>query len=228
MRNYIIAAVAAVALAAPANALTVTYSPTFGFPPVVTPVTFQTYGTGATNQSPFTPGSGTVVGATTYTESVSGVVTLNSGSVPGQAVDPDASGNGNYLAVENGSYTVSFSTPLQFFSFIFGSLDNYNTLTLNFASGPSLVLRGTQILSGLTSDPIGPFNSTVNGRVSYDTQGGFGITSAVFSSAQQAFEIDGLAGAVPEPAAWGMMIIGFGAAGYALRVRRRKTGLATA
>lgn len=227
MRNILMAGLAAAALPASASAFTVNYSPTFGFPATVTPAIFQEFGTGAPDQSAYTPTSGTVTGTTTFTESKTGTVTLNQGSVPGQSLDPNPA-PGNYLAVENGSYTVSFSAPLQFFSFIFGSLDSYNTLTLNFAGGGSLLLTGAQILTGSTSTPVGPFNSTVNGRVNYDAQGGAGITSAVFGSAQQAFEIDSLAGAVPEPAMWGMMILGFGAVGYSLRLRRRRTGLATA
>ncbi len=231
MRNILIsgmAAVAAVAIATPASALTVTYSPGFLFPVMVTPVVFQPFTSPAVaDNTTYTPQSGTVA-PVSFTESTTGNVRIFTGSVPGQSLDPDPGTGGQYLSVLSGSYTVSFATPLQFFSFIFGSLDNYNTLTLNFTSGAPLVLTGAQILTGIASGTTGPFNSGVNGRVSYDFQGGAGLTSAVFSSAQQAFEIDGLAGAVPEPGTWGMMILGFGAAGYALRVRRRKVAFATA
>lgn len=44
------------------------------------------------------------------------------------------------------------------------------------------------------------------------------------NSGQIAFNIGG----VPEPATWGMMILGFGAVGGALRYRRRKTSVAYA
>ncbi len=47
-----------------------------------------------------------------------------------------------------------------------------------------------------------------------------------FSSTQNAFEIDNLAiGAVPEPATWAMMLLGFAGIGVSLR-RRRKPVLA--
>ena len=230
MRKFLLAAALASALPGAANAVQVTYDPGFGFPALVTPTIFQNFGTGGVTPSAYTGGTGSVQSGVTYTETVSGSSTLNSGSVPGQAVDPDGSGNGNFLAVENGSYTVAFSTPLQFFSFVFGSLDSYNTLTIfsSAFSGGSLTLAGTQILTGNPLASVGPTNSTTNGRVSIDMQGAAGITSVVFGSARQAFEIDGLAGAVPEPATWGMMILGFGAAGAALRLRRRKQVLATA
>jgi hypothetical protein len=40
--------------------------------------------------------------------------------------------------------------------------------------------------------------------------------------------IDGVSAGVPEPASWALMILGFGAAGAALRRRRAQPGLATA
>ena len=42
------------------------------------------------------------------------------------------------------------------------------------------------------------------------------------SSTQNAFEVDNLAiNAVPEPATWAMMLLGFGAVGFAMRRRRQ-------
>ncbi|AYJ88032.1 PEP-CTERM sorting domain-containing protein [Sphingomonas paeninsulae] len=58
--------------------------------------------------------------------------------------------------------------------------------------------------------------------------GGSAIVKAVFGSTQAAFEIDNLVTAAPEPATWGMMILGFGLAGAQLRSRRRSAKLAVA
>lgn len=50
-------------------------------------------------------------------------------------------------------------------------------------------------------------------------------TGGGFSQVSQVRVGDAVA-AVPEPATWGMMLMGFGAAGYAMRRRRRNSGLA--
>jgi hypothetical protein len=230
MRKMLIASAAALgAMSAPAYAVPIVfYSSTFAFPATVTPVIFQTFGSGAADGTSYTPAGPTVVPPVSFSEAKTGTVLLNVGTVPGQFVDPTP-GSGptdNYLSVNNGSYTVSFAAPLQFFSFIAGTLDSYNSLTLNLAGGGLLSYTGSQLQA--IAGAVPSFNSNVAGRFSFDMQGGAGIVSAVFSSSQAAFEVDGLAGAVPEPAAWGLMIVGFGAAGMALRVRRRKVTFATA
>jgi hypothetical protein len=52
------------------------------------------------------------------------------------------------------------------------------------------------------------------------------VSSIGFTSGQNAFEFDSLAGSlggVPEPASWALMIAGFGAAAAMLRRRRTLT-----
>jgi hypothetical protein len=220
------AAIAAPAYAAPT--LIYTAAPNYGLPPSTTATIFQNFGTGAPNGSAYVAGSN---------ETTSGSVSLFQGTVPGIAVDPTPSG-GNYLAIggvpnSSGTYTVTFNSPVQFFSFAFGSLDSYNSVTLLTAAG-SFTYAGAQIIGGTATAPgTGPFNadgnSAIAGRVSFDFGGQAGLLSATFSSDRAAFEIDDLAAAVPEPASWAMMIAGFGMVGGALRsTRRRKTTVATA
>jgi hypothetical protein len=71
--------------------------------------------------------------------------------------------------------------------------------------------------------PAGTGDRTHGYRVYYDF-GGAKVTSIEFSSSQDAFEFDGLAGtvAVPEPGTWALMILGFGGAGAMLRSHRRR------
>jgi hypothetical protein len=131
------------------------------------------------------------------------------------AVDPT-----NYASVQGGG-TSTFSVLsgyLTSFSFYMGSPDSYNRVTFNLVGGGSQVFQGEQIWGG---SPQGNGDRTVGYRVYYDFNGAK-VSSITFQSSQNAFEFDGLAGtAVPEPATWALMIMGFGGAGAMLRSRRR-------
>lgn len=132
------------------------------------------------------------------------------------AVRPTSGSTGNYAAVTSGgSYTFNFA-PTNIFSFVLGSLDSYNSLTLNYADGTSSLLSGGAIINAATIDP-----NNRNGVVTYRVTSGSLLSSATFSSQYDAFEFDNLAVAVPEPAAWAMMIVGFALVGGALRRRSR-------
>ncbi len=100
-------------------------------------------------------------------------------------------------------------------SFVWGSVDSYNTLQIFDGSMNVLyTIVGNDIFdpaSGNRTDPA--TNSLVTFNFS-GTPGSIGYLK--FSSTQNAFEIDNLAiGAVPEPATWAMMLLGF--AGSAFR-----------
>ena len=134
---------------------------------------------------------------------------------------------GNYLSIHTdadigpATYTLNFENPVQFLSFVFGSLDKYNTVELTFSNGDLLTLTGAQIVKGAAaafndfSGLAGP--GITEGRASYNMLGGAGLTSITFSSDQRSFEIDSIAIAAPEPATWGMMLLGFAIAGIAAR-----------
>lgn len=223
MRKYLLTGLLALAPATAhaATTPTIVFTPgVFSIPSYTTASVFESFENGGATNTQFTPPSQSDprVAARGFSESVSGDVAIFQGTIPGEAVNPDATGD-KYLAIQNGSFTVNLGAGVSFFSFVLGSLDNYNTLRLNFADGDFRTFSGTQIIGALGT---GPFNSMVNGRVSYDTGTGSQITSAVFSSTQQAFEIDDIAAAVPEPATWAMMILGFGLIGSQLRSRKRQ------
>ena len=136
------------------------------------------------------------------------------GGAPGP-VDPT-----NYASVQGGTsatYTMLGGQTLRSFSFYMGSPDTFNKLTFFLQGGGSEVFQGDDIWGGT---PAGTGDRGQGFRVYYDF-GGARVTSITFESSQNAFEYDGLAGAVPEPATWAMMIMGFGAAGAMIRSRRR-------
>jgi hypothetical protein len=128
--------------------------------------------------------------------------------------------NTNYASVQGGSsatYTMLGGLSLRAFSFYMGSPDTYNKVTFNLVGGGSEVFNGDAIWGGT---PQGTGDRGQGFRVYYDF-GGARVSSIKFESSSDAFEFDGLAGVVPEPATWTMMIMGFGAAGAMLRSRRR-------
>ncbi len=212
MRKFglIAAGISAFALSTPAHALSITFEA--GGNSLGTAVIFQ-------NFDSLAPGS-TITTDTTILDADAGLT----------GIRPVGS-TGNFASVQpaTGSYTVNFGgVGQQVFSFLLGSLDVYNVLTLNFADSTVLTLNGQQIVAG-PGATAGAVLPNTDGRVTFDAQGFAGITSATFSSTQfHPFEIDDLASAAPEPGTWGMMILGFGMAGAALRSRRRTGRVATA
>jgi hypothetical protein len=136
---------------------------------------------------------------------------------------PNVGSTGNYGVVgSGGSYTINFAGS-KLFSFVLGSLDAYNTLTLTYASGPSDTFTGGAIVGNPALDTTSPGNgtsSTTNGVVTFRVNPGDSlITGATFSSTFNAFEFDNLSTDLPEPAAWAMMIFGFALVGGSLRRR---------
>lgn len=151
------------------------------------------------------------------------------------AVPPLSSGNfasvrqGGRFVINFADYARFGTTPLQVFSFALGSVDGGganlsatgNRVTLYLVDGSTETFIGAQLTAGVADGNQSA--GATNGRVTFDARGiaGKGIRGAVFESSVTAFEFDDFAGAVPEPAVWGMMIIGFGMAGFGLRRGRR-------
>lgn len=221
----VLTATALVAITSPAYAA-VTIQTTFapGQSTTSAPV-FQPFTTGVPNGTPFSPAITPIISqlnSGSPVQSSTGTVNYYQGDVGGEAVGPDVMpGTGSFISILNGTYSVAF-TGIQVFSFVYGGLDSYNSVTLNFRDAitfvaSSLTLSGEQICGGAAN--IGcALGST--GRVTYDF-GGTGILDNVtFASAEPAFEIDELTAAVPEPATWALMILGFGIVGSQLRRRK--------
>ncbi len=122
-------------------------------------------------------------------------------------------------STSNGTATLKLGGNYKYVSFYWGSIDDYNTLEVLDAGG--------NVLHSVTGSGL-PAPTAANGNQSAPTSNRrvFFASDAVdiagfrLTSTQYAFEIDTVAGAVPEPATWAMMVGGFGLLGFATRRRR--------
>ena len=151
------------------------------------------------------------------------------GSSDGLYAQPLGS-EGVYFSVGPSTVThnnVTIGNDIDNFSFIWGSVDLYNILTLQTLGG-TYIFDGAAIAALIpgfadgnqtspTSNPIVTFFLSGDDRQA---------VSFNMDSDTNAFEIDSIAvnAAVPEPGTWAMMLLGFGAIGVSIR-RRRKVGL---
>lgn len=145
-------------------------------------------------------------------------------SVSGFAAQPSVGSTGNFGAVMGDGTATFLFAPTSLFAFTLGSLDTYNALTLLFVDGTSQTYNGGQIINGLSFPSGNQISGESNGQVRYTVNGGSLIKGVTFNSGSNSFEFDNLAtgglGEVPEPATWGLMILGLGVAGSMLRRRR--------
>lgn len=222
MKKYLLPLVAAGLTASPALAVpSITFTTSIALPGYTTAQIFENFesqpGNGQTFAASYNAANAAAAGVT---ETGTANAQVFSASVPGIASDTGMAANTKFLSILGGaSYSVNFTAPVQFFSFVVGSLDTYNEVKLTLTDNSVIDLVGAQIVNQpVTFTSTG--NSSVAGRVSYDFGGGAGLKSAVFSSTNDSLEIDGLAAAVPEASVWAMMMVGLGVAGGALRRRR--------
>jgi PEP-CTERM motif len=118
-----------------------------------------------------------------------------------------------------GTATLTATTAISDFQFYMGSPDEYNGVVFTFTDGSTLPLAGNAIWGG---NPPGTGDQSEGFTVSYHFTGEQVKSIAFTSGTSNAFEFDKLAGGVPEPASWALMILGFGGAGVALRAQRRR------
>lgn len=148
---------------------------------------------------------------------------IQSGSNASGAQPAFANPSGKYLSVLGGGLAlIDFGQAVSGFSFDWGSVDDYNTLTI-FGSFGSRAFTGVDFASPANGNQSSP---TTNGLfTALAGAPGETFTGFQLESSGDSFEIDNvaIAAAVPEPATWAMMILGFGVIGGALRRAKRTT-----
>lgn len=212
MKNFLLAAVGAFALAGTANATAVI---SFG-PGLATP------GVTYTIIDMFDDLSGVTVNF--------GTVLIKVPPADGQGAPPANSvpSGTSYLSVlGGGSATIGFAPGVRAFQFDWGSIDSYNTLTVTSTRGTSVFVPGSNFPNMANGDQFSPGTNgrfTVRGSTAGET-----FLSMTLESSANSFEIDNLAtGVIPEPATWAMLIAGFGLVGAAMRRQRQTTARVSA
>lgn len=117
--------------------------------------------------------------------------------------------------------TLSLLVSTNFLSFLWGSPDLYNTLTVSSTTaGVTTSQLFTAATLGIATGP-----GSASRYVQFSGVPGTTINSVSFNNvpAVDAFESANFSlSAVPEPATWAMMLIGFGGIGFAMRRRKSK------
>jgi hypothetical protein len=128
----------------------------------------------------------------------------------GSLLTLNALDSGNYLSTGTGTITIVFDSPQNSIALLWGSVDTYNSLTLNDGSGAVTGTTLQTLTPGFESDG----SQGVGGSIYVVVDSPLGFTTAAFSSSSPSFEFGGIVGSnkpfdiVPEPGAWCLMGLG--------------------
>lgn len=182
-----------------------------------------------------TPGNAVYAGPTTTYDFDSAAKTptvlggaVVSGSLSGQYAQPLGS-TGKYLTIspaDGSPATLDFSpfaAAVSSISFIWGSVDTYNSVQVLSAANTVLAtFTGSNVSTLANGDQTAPLTNPFV-KLSFTGADQSLARKLRFISTGNAFEVDNfvLTAAIPEASTWGLMVAGFGIVGAAARRRRR-------
>lgn len=144
---------------------------------------------------------------------------LATGNTPFISATPAFSDGSRYLSVQAGGLaTLQSAAGYLSVSVFVGSIDTFNTVqVLNTVGAVIGTFTGTDFTATANGDQSLP---STNRRVTFFASAAETIGGIRFLSSGNSFEVDNVVFAVPEPATWLLMIVGFALVGQAMRVRR--------
>lgn len=136
---------------------------------------------------------------------------------------------GGYAAVGPGAgspgiLNLSSFADINWISFIWGSIDDYNTLEVLNAAGTVLASwTGSAVVAPANGNQSDPEKNRLV-TITFTGTDRTAVDRLRFSSTQNAFEFDNVSvAAVPEPAAWMLMLMGMAAVGFSMRRKEKHT-----
>ena len=136
---------------------------------------------------------------------------------------------GKYASVGPGAGTPGFLDlsafgDIDFISFIWGSIDTYNTLDVLGAADVLLgSFTGTSVIAAANGDQSSPATNRLV-KLTFTDGDQNKVTRLRFTSSGNAFETDKFKiGAVPEPTTWMLMLMGMAGIGFSMRRKKDTT-----
>ena len=135
---------------------------------------------------------------------------------------------GSYASVNpnmTGNLNLSSFGDIDWISFIWGSIDTYNTLEVLDAKGGVLAsFTGTTVIAAANGDQSNPATNRLV-KLTFTEADRSNVNSLSFRTTSPAFEFDKVAisAAVPEPTTWMLMLMGMAGIGFSMRRKRDTT-----